>query len=129
MDIWQVMINYNMAKGWTTMTIRDSTLEALSEYHKSKNIEKKVSPWIDEILSSYIPKAEFLTKKFASQLEMIAIKGNYALLEDTKVEDPVKVIKEKDSLYCKLDKTDNCIHTQYVAAMPELAQIFKNESP
>jgi len=118
-----------MAKGWITMTIRESTLEALSEYHKSKNIEKKVSPWIDEILSSYIPKAEFLTKKFASQLEMIAIKGNYALLEDTKVEDPVKVIKEKDSLYCKLDKTDNCIHTQYVAAMPELAQIFKNESP
>ena len=121
------MISYHMAAGWRTLTIRETTFERLSKYHESKNIEKKLSPWIDDFLIMNLDKGNFLTQKYAPHLKNMGIHDNFVLLNDEKNKGFVKVILKDGKLHCDVDKSDHCVHIQYVMALPELSEFFRNK--
>ena len=116
-----------MVKGWKTVTLRESTIEKLEGLHKTSRTEKKLTPWIDEFLLMNVEKSDFVSQKYAPFLKNMGIHDDFVLLDDQKIKKFVKVFLKDEKLQCEHDENTECVHTQYVMALPELSNFFKKD--
>lgn len=106
------------------MTVKEEIYNVLLEYHRKSNTNLKFNPWVSEYLLLNIEKDDFL-KRYAPHIEKMSLQGNILLLKDHKRNQYAEIEYKDNTVWCRLDESDSCIHVHYAFALPELARLKK----
>ncbi|MHB1868987.1 MAG: hypothetical protein ACYCPP_08585 [Nitrososphaerales archaeon] len=122
-------------EGFSAITIHsqvhDKAHSVYQEKVKSGKIKgKSFSRYINDIILETVEADEMLSLA-APHIQLSALVDNSILLKDNKLNRIVEVQvrgKEKD-LFCVLDKRNDCVHTGFAYAIPQVYVVMKRLVP
>jgi len=112
-------------KGHKTITVRESIFRTLDQLWKEKgqNKYRSFSSWINELLT-YVIERNVIIQLVSPYLEPIGANRDTVYIKDHKRNKMAEIIVKNSRLYCKLCRTDYCIHIAFSVALPEVAIIL-----
>lgn len=95
--------------------------KARAEAEKSSMVD-----FFNELLINLLEKEKFV-RSVVGFLEIVGPEGDRMTLMDTKNRKLIDVYLRDFELYCEQDQSNNCIHTRFVWASPQMGKLIRSK--
>lgn len=117
--------------GYKSITIPEQIYDKFKTYKDTDGVKNEMgayslSKYVSFMLEERMMKDEVFAKN-APMLKKIGIDDDRIILRDKKINRIVEVVVKNNTLYCELCEAENCIHSGFCYAMPEVYTIMKKK--
>jgi len=114
-----------MVQNRKLISIGGDTSDKLTKRFEDEKPKISFAEWVTDYLKVNLEKDDFL-RRYAPYIEKIGVTDNRLTLRDNKENKLTDIFMKDGKVYCSVDETTNCIHTQFAWALPELARLKNN---